>query len=125
MGATVQVIPHITNEIKSFVYSVASETEAEVVITEVGGTTGDIESQPFLEAIRQISIEVGSRNCLLIHVTLFHISGLGDIIPDHAAFVRELQSMGYSPNIIVIRATDRWREHYAKFALFCIVNRTA
>ena len=70
LGETVQVIPHITNEIKSFIYSVGKKTSADVVITEIGGTTGDIESQPFLEAIRQVAAEVGRRNCLFIHVTL-------------------------------------------------------
>ncbi len=70
LGETVQVIPHITNEIKSFIYSVGDKAGADIVITEIGGTTGDIESQPFLEAIRQISVEVGRRSCLFIHVTL-------------------------------------------------------
>ena len=70
LGETVQVIPHITNEIKDFIYSVGSKTNADVVITEVGGTTGDIESQPFLEAIRQVGLEVGRENALYIHGTL-------------------------------------------------------
>ena len=69
LGETVQVIPHITNEIKSFIYQVGKKTEADVVITEIGGTTGDIESQPFLEAIRQVGLEVGEENVLYIHVT--------------------------------------------------------
>ena len=66
LGATVQVIPHITNEIKSFIYQVGKKTNADIVITEIGGTTGDIESLPFLEAIRQVSIEVGRQNCLFL-----------------------------------------------------------
>ena len=70
LGETVQVIPHITNEIKDFIYNVGKHSEADVVITEIGGTVGDIESQPFLEAIRQVSLEVGSENCIFIHVTL-------------------------------------------------------
>lgn len=70
LGSTVQVIPHITNEIKDFVYRVGKQTDADVVITEIGGTIGDIESQPFLEAVRQISLEVGRENSLFIHVTL-------------------------------------------------------
>ncbi len=70
LGQTVQVIPHITNEIKSFIYAVGRTTDADVVITEIGGTTGDIECQPFLEAIRQIGLEVGHENSLYIHVTL-------------------------------------------------------
>ena len=70
LGETVQVIPHITNEIKNFIYAVGKKADADVVITEIGGTTGDIESQPFLEAIRQVSLEVGRQNCLFMHVTL-------------------------------------------------------
>ena len=69
LGETVQVIPHITNEIKDFIYAVGKKTEADVVITEIGGTTGDIESQPFLEAIRQVGLEQGRGNSLYIHVT--------------------------------------------------------
>ena len=78
LGSTVQVIPHITNEIKDFIYRVGKKTGADVVITEVGGTTGDIESRPFLEAIRQVGREVGRENSLYIHVTLvpyLHASG--------------------------------------------------
>ena len=70
LGGTVQVIPHVTEEIKSFVYAGCEASGADVLITEIGGTTGDIESQPFLEAIRQISLEKGRENCLFIHVTL-------------------------------------------------------
>ena len=70
LGQTVQIIPHITNEIKSYIYNLASSTEADVVITEIGGTTGDIESQPFLEAIRQVGLEQGRDNCCFIHVVL-------------------------------------------------------
>ena len=76
LGQTVQIIPHITNEIKSYIYNLASSTEADVVITEIGGTTGDIESQPFLEAIRQVGLEQGRDNCCYIHVVLVpYISG--------------------------------------------------
>ena len=70
LGSTVQIIPHVTNEIKSFIYSLGEKTGSDVVITEIGGTIGDIESQPFLEAIRQISHEKGKDSCLFIHVTL-------------------------------------------------------
>ena len=70
LGSTVQIIPHVTDEIKRFIYSLGEKTGADVVITEIGGTVGDIESQPFLEAIRQIAIEQGKENCLFIHVTL-------------------------------------------------------
>ena len=76
LGQTVQIIPHITNEIKSYIYNLAKSTEADVVITEIGGTTGDIESQPFLEAIRQVGLEQGPENCCYIHVVLVpYISG--------------------------------------------------
>ena len=70
LGQTVQIIPHITNEIKSYIYNLAKSTEADVVITEIGGTTGDIESQPFLEAIRQVGLEQVLENCCYIHVVL-------------------------------------------------------
>ena len=70
LGQTVQVIPHVTDEIKSFIYNVGRTSNADVVITEIGGTVGDIESQPFLEAIRQVSLDVGKGNSLFIHVTL-------------------------------------------------------
>ena len=71
LGKTVQVIPHVTDEIKRFVYSVGKKTDADVVITEIGGTIGDIESQPFLEAIRQVGREVGKENRLYLHVTFY------------------------------------------------------
>ena len=73
LGQTVQIIPHITNEIKNYIYNMASSTDADVVITEIGGTTGDIESQPFLEAIRQVGLEQGRDNCCYIHVVLVPI----------------------------------------------------
>ena len=76
LGQTVQVIPHVTNEIKTFIYNVGKTSNADVVITEIGGTIGDIESQPFIEAIRQVAREVGRDNCCFIHVTLVpYISG--------------------------------------------------
>ncbi|MBR4424676.1 MAG: CTP synthase, partial [Oscillospiraceae bacterium] len=79
LGETVQVIPHITNEIKAFLYSLGEKTRADVVITEIGGTTGDIESQPFLEAIRQVGLEQGRGNCLFLHVTLVpYLHGSGE-----------------------------------------------
>lgn len=84
LGSTVQVIPHITNEIKEFVYRVGKTSGADVVITEIGGTIGDIESQPFLEAVRQISLEVGRENSLFIHVTLVpFLRAVGHGIDDH------------------------------------------
>ena len=125
LGETIQVIPHITNEIKKFIYSVGKKSKADVVISEIGGTTGDIESQPFLEAIRQISIEVGRENCLFIHVTLVpYITGSGEYKSKPTQHsVKELRSMGINPNIVVARCshslTDSIRE---KISLFCNIK---
>ena len=102
LGSTVQVIPHITNEIKDFIYRVGKKTNADVVITEVGGTTGDIESRPFLEAIRQVGREVGRENSIYIHVTLvpyLHGSEEHKTKPTQHS-VKELQGMGISTDII-------------------------
>lgn len=125
LGQTVQVIPHITQEIKAFIYSVGRKTGADVVITEIGGTTGDIESQPFLEAARQVSLEQGVGNALFIHVTLVpFLSGSDEhkTKPTQHA-VKELQGMGISPNIIVLRC-DRPLEPeiFRKIAMFCNVK---
>ncbi|MFA6948115.1 MAG: CTP synthase [Eubacteriales bacterium] len=125
LGETVQVIPHITNEIKSFIYSVADKTNADVVITEIGGTTGDIESQPFLEAIRQVAFEVGTENCFFIHVTLVpYIKGSCEHKSKPTQHsVKELQSMGIFPNMIVIRVDEPVDESIIrKIALFCNVK---
>ena len=126
LGSTVQVIPHITNEIKEFVYSVGRKTDADVVITEIGGTIGDIESQPFLEAVRQISLEVGRENALFIHVTLVPFLSGSD---EHKSkptqhSVKELQGMGINPNLIILRC-DRTLESsiFDKISLFCNVKR--
>ncbi len=125
LGSTVQVIPHITNEIKEFVYSVGKKTSADVVITEIGGTIGDIESQPFIEAVRQISLEVGRENSLFIHVTLVpYLSGSEEHKSKPTQHsVKELQGMGIHPNIIVLRC-DRPLEAsiFQKIALFCNVK---
>ena len=125
LGHTVQVIPHITNEIKAFIYNVGTHSDADVVITEVGGTIGDIESQPFLEAIRQISLEVGPGNALFIHVTLVpYLSGSEEHKSKPTQHsVRELQGMGIHPDIIVLRC-DRPLEKsiLEKIALFCNVR---
>ncbi len=125
LGETVQVIPHITNEIKSFIYSVGKKTDADIVITEIGGTTGDIESQPFLEAIRQVSHEVGRENCLFIHVTLvpyIKSSGEHKSKPTQHS-VKELQSFGIMPDIIVTRCDEPIApEVMRKIALFCNVK---
>ena len=125
LGSTVQVIPHITNEIKEFVYRVGHETDADVVITEIGGTIGDIESQPFLEAVRQISLEVGRQNSLFIHVTLvpyLHGSDEHKSKPTQHS-VKELQGMGINPNIIVLRCDEPLeQEIFRKISLFCNVK---
>ena len=105
------MIPHITNEIKQFIYGVGRKTDADIVITEIGGTTGDIESQPFLEAIRQVALELGRGNSLFIHVTLvpyIKSSGEHKSKPTQHS-VRELQSMGISPDIIVMRCDESRR----------------
>lgn len=125
LGKTVQVIPHITNEIKTFIYNVGKTSNADVVITEIGGTTGDIESQPFIEAIRQVAREVGRENCCFIHVTLVPVYfGFGRIqIQAHAAFREGIAGHG-----------DHARHHHGargsampqyvkdKIAMFCNVE---
>ena len=125
LGETVQVIPHITNEIKSFIYSVGKKSNADVVITEIGGTTGDIESQPFLEAIRQVSYEVGRDNCLFLHVTLIpYIKSSGEHKSKPTQHsVKELQSFGIMPDIIIARCDEPLEEDIKKkIALFCNVE---
>lgn len=125
LGSTVQVIPHITNEIKDFVYRVGEQTDADVVITEIGGTIGDIESQPFLEAARQISLEVGRENSLFIHVTLVPFLRGSD---EHKSkptqhSVKELQGMGISPDIIILRCDEPLEESiFKKISMFCNVK---
>ena len=125
LGETVQVIPHITNEIKSFIYSVGKKTGADVVITEIGGTTGDIESQPFLEAIRQVGLETGRENTLYIHVTLVPFlrgSEEHKTKPTQHS-VKELQGMGINPNIVVLRCDEPLEAGiFQKIALFCNVK---
>ena len=125
LGSTVQVIPHITNEIKEFVYRVGKKTDADVVITEIGGTIGDMESQPFLEAVRQISLEVGSENSLFIHVTLVpYLSGSEEHKSKPTQHsVKELRGMGINPGLIVLRS-DRPLEEtiFRKISLFCNVK---
>ncbi len=125
LGQTVQVIPHITNEIKSFIYKVGKTTGADIVITEIGGTTGDIESQPFIEAIRQVSREVGRDNCCFIHVTLVpYISGSCEFKSKPTQHsVKELQGMGISPDIIVARVDEPMPASIReKIAMFCNVS---
>ena len=125
LGSTVQVIPHITNEIKEFIYRVGQQTDADVVITEIGGTIGDIESQPFVEAVRQISLEVGRENSLFIHVTLVPFLRGSD---EHKSkptqhSVKELQGLGVKPDVIVLRCDEPLEESiFKKIALFCNVK---
>lgn len=125
LGSTVQVIPHITNEIKEFIYRVGKQTDADVVITEIGGTIGDIESQPFLEAARQISLEVGKCDSLFIHVTLVPFLSGSD---EHKSkptqhSVKELQGIGICPDIIVLRCDEPLEESiFKKISMFCNVK---
>ena len=124
-GETVQVIPHVTNEIKKFIYSVGKKISADVVITEIGGTVGDIESLPFIEAIRQVSNDVGRENCLFVHVTLAPtLSANGEIKTKPTQHsVKTLRSLGISPNLIVLRTSkpiDEKLKH--KLALYCNVE---
>ncbi|MBQ8161752.1 MAG: CTP synthase [Clostridia bacterium] len=126
LGSTVQTIPHITDEIKHFIYRVGEKTDADVVITEIGGTIGDIESQPFLEAIRQVGLEVGRENALYIHVTLvpyLKASGEHKSKPTQHS-VKELQGMGISPGIIVLRVDEEITDEsiFQKIAHFCNVK---
>lgn len=127
LGSTVQIIPHITNEIREFIYSLGNKTGADVVITEIGGTVGDIESQPFLEAIRQIGHEAGPQGALYIHVTLvpyLRASGEHKSKPTQHS-VKELQGLGISPNIIVLRCDEPIEDSgiFSKIADFCNVKR--
>ena len=126
LGTTVQTIPHITDEIKRFIYNVGSRAEADVVITEIGGTIGDIESQPFIEAIRQVGHEVGRENALYIHVTLvpyLKASGEHKSKPTQHS-VKELQGMGITPDVIVLRCDEPITDKsiFRKIANFCNVK---
>jgi CTP synthase len=128
LGGTIQVIPHITNEIKRRVASIGRETGADVVIVEVGGTVGDIESQPFLEALRQLRNEFGRENVFFIHVTwLPYIGATGEIKTKPTQHsVAALRSIGISPNMIIARSdypVDK--ELCDKIALFCDVEKPA
>ena len=126
LGTTVQTIPHITDEIKRFIYNVGSKAEADVVITEIGGTIGDIESQPFIEAIRQVGHEAGPGNALFIHVTLvpyLKASGEHKSKPTQHS-VKELQGLGIAPDIIVLRCDEPITDPgiFRKIADFCNVK---
>jgi CTP synthase len=125
LGETIQVIPHVTNEIKDFIYSVGERSNADVVITEIGGTVGDIESQPFIEAIRQVSLEVNENDSLFIHVTLVpYIKGSEEFKSKPTQHsVKELQVSGIRPDIIVCRSDEDLPDYIReKISLFCNVK---
>lgn len=128
LGATVQVIPHITNEIKDMVYRAQSVQDVDVVITEIGGTIGDIESLPFIEAIRQIKFDIGEENVLYIHVTLIpYLSKAGELKTKPTQHsVKELRSVGIQPDILVCRTeVELSEEQKNKIALFCNVSKNS
>lgn len=128
LGGTVQVIPHITNEIKNRVFRVGNNSNADFVITEIGGTVGDIESLPFLEAIRQVKKDVGKNDVLYIHVTLVpYIGGAGELKTKPTQHsVKELRSIGITPDILVCRSEHPMSEDMiAKLAMFCDVDKEA
>ncbi|SER63613.1 CTP synthase [Salisediminibacterium halotolerans] len=128
LGGTVQVIPHITNEIKDRVFQAAKEGEPDVVITEIGGTVGDIESLPFLEAIRQIKSDVGGDNVMYIHCTLIPFLGAAAEMKSKPTqhSVKELRSLGIQPNVIVVRTErDVPEDMKDKIALFCDIDKNA
>jgi CTP synthase len=124
LGGTVQVVPHITDEIKNRIRLVGETTDVDVVITEIGGTVGDIESLPFLEAIRQFPVEVGRRNCLFLHLTLVpyigHAGELKTKPTQHS--VNELRRIGIQPDMLMLRAASALPDDIRKkIALFCSV----
>ena len=128
LGGTVQVIPHVTNAIKERVFRAAKETNADVVITEIGGTVGDIESLPFLEAIRQIKSDVGVNNVMYVHCTLIpYLAAAGEMKSKPTQHsVKELRSLDIQPNVIVVRTEKPVPEDMKeKIALFCDINKNA
>ncbi|WP_096185901.1 CTP synthase [Evansella halocellulosilytica] len=128
LGGTVQVIPHITNELKDRVYRASKEGHPDVVITEIGGTVGDIESLPFLEAIRQIKSDVGADNVMYIHCTLIpYLGAAGEMKSKPTQHsVKELRSLGIQPNVIVVRTERPVPEDMKdKIALFCDIEKDA
>jgi len=128
LGGTVQVIPHITNEIKDKVFRAGRETNADVVITEIGGTVGDIESLPFLEAIRQIKSDIGRDNVMYVHCTLIpYLKAAGEMKTKPTQHsVKELRSLGIQPNVIVVRTElPVSQDMKEKLALFCDIDSKA
>src|SRR6185369_1012315 len=124
LGKTVQVIPHVTNEIQNRIHALGEETKADVIITEIGGTTGDIEGLPFLEAIREFALEVGSHNALFLHVTYVpFIKAAGELkTKPTQQSVAKLREIGIAPHILVCRC-DRPldKELRQKISLYCNV----
>jgi CTP synthase len=124
LGQTVQVIPHITNEIKSVISNLGADDDVDIVITEIGGTVGDIESQPFLEAIRQFSLDVGKENCAYVHLTLIpYLKAAGELKTKPTQHsVGQMRQIGIQPDFLVCR-TERSISHdeRSKIALFCNV----
>ncbi len=128
LGGTIQVIPHITNEIKRNIRLVADQSQADVVLVEVGGTVGDIESLPFMEALRQMRSDVGRKNTLYVHVTFLpYIKASRELKTKPTQHsVRELRGIGIHPDVIIARADhDIPKEHIKKIALFCDVRKRA
>ncbi|MBZ0309961.1 MAG: CTP synthase, partial [Anaerolineae bacterium] len=126
LGGTIQVIPHITNEIKRRIKLVEKNTKADVVLVEVGGTVGDIESQPFLEVLRQLRTELGRQDAFYIHVTFLpHIGATGELKTKPTQHsVRELRGIGIQPHVIIARSDYPVSEDLAeKIALFCDVDK--
>lgn len=126
LGNTVQVIPHITNEIKEFIYAASKKNNPDILICEVGGTIGDIESQPFIEAIRQIGLEKGKENVCYVHVTLVPYL---ESSKEHKSkptqhSVKELQGMGINPDVIVLRCAKPLQDDiFEKIAMFCNIQK--
>ncbi len=128
LGGTIQVIPHITNEIKRNIHLVAETTGADIVLVEVGGTVGDIESLPFMEALRQMRSDIGHKNTLYVHVTFLpYIAASQELKTKPTQHsVRELRGIGIQPDVIIARADHEIpQEHVRKIALFCDVNERA
>ncbi|MUK58452.1 CTP synthase, partial [Pseudomonas aeruginosa] len=126
LGGTVQVIPHITNEIKERLLLAGESTNADVVITEIGGTTGDIESLPFIEAIRQIRSDLGRENVMYVHCTLLpYIKAAGEMKTKPTQHsVKELRGLGIQPDLIVVRTEyEMTQDLKDKIALFCDINK--
>lgn len=124
LGATVQMVPHVTNEIKNKVYEAGVSSKADIVITEIGGTVGDIESQTFIESLRQIQYELGRENTFFVHTTLIpYIYGSGELKTKPTQnSVRDLRNMGITPNAIVCRTPIELNENIVKkLSLFCSV----